>query len=79
MSIELEELPYGSNKKLENMLIFKMVWENLFYAYESEVKHIAIQRWLQTKESAMDSLIYAIECVTNRIINEEQNKRIDEC
>lgn len=74
----MTNLPLGHNKKIENLLLFKAMFEQMVIAEGSEIKHLAIQQWASRNKSTMDCLLYAIESVINRHIYEEENKRTDE-
>lgn len=63
------------SKKLENLLTFQIVWDNLLQAeYERSIKGIAIEKFVAERISAIDAMVYAVESVINRHVHEEQER-----
>jgi hypothetical protein len=66
-----------SSKKIENLMLFKIVWDQLLNAEYPNIRDLAIKRYIDTRSSrtsAVDAWQYGIECVVNRLVEEEKER-----
>ena len=62
------------SKKLENIYIFKIVWDQIRHDQELQLKNMAVTKYMERGVSAPDAWEYAIDCMINRLEHEEQER-----
>ena len=63
--------------ELDRLKLFKYMFNDMVIKEGSDIKRLALNKWVNRNVSAMDALLYGMECVINGLIEKENAKVLE--